>query len=94
MYQVIRIEHTDGWGMFRWNDKTGERYTIGDHLTEINGYANEQLNYYQVQLYNTTSDATDSNIAASYNVPRHINVYAHIHLPSNKDYDLTTNTLS
>ena len=38
MYQVIRIEHTDGWGMFRWNDKTGERYTIGDSVESMPMY--------------------------------------------------------
>ena len=42
--------------------------------------------------YSTTGDAKDADIAASYNVPRHINVYAHLHLPANKDYDLTSYT--
>ena len=68
-------------------------YTVtGDHLTEINGYAEDNLNYYQVQLYNTTSDGPDASVCCSYNVPRHINIYAHIHLPANVDYDLTTLT--
>lgn len=31
MHTIIRIEHTDGWGMFRSNYlEAGYRYTIGD----------------------------------------------------------------
>lgn len=30
MHTIIRIEHSDGCGMFRSNEETGYRYTIGD----------------------------------------------------------------
>lgn len=29
-FNIIRVEHEDGWGMFRFNEATGYRYTIGD----------------------------------------------------------------
>jgi len=30
MYNIVRIEHEDGWGMCRVKSRTVDRYTIGD----------------------------------------------------------------
>ena len=37
-FNIVRIEHTDGWGMFRWNTATGDRYTVGDSAETMGMY--------------------------------------------------------